>query len=163
MAAEVAPKEVQLDVMTIHGIPLYDADLEMAEGIPSAVETLKMAIAAADGLLIATPEYNGSMPGVFKNAVDWLSRPPADIPRVFRGKPVAITGASPGGFGTVLGQSAWLPVVRALGMEPWFGGRLMVSRANNAFDETGDLTDAGIRDQLRQFVSGFADFTRASA
>jgi NAD(P)H-dependent FMN reductase len=104
-----------------------------------------------------------TMPGVFKNAVDWLSRPPADIPRVFGGKPVAIMGASPGGFGTVLGQNAWLPVVRALGMEPWFGGRLMVSRANGVFDETGAMTDDGIREQLQRFISGFEDFTRTFA
>ncbi len=162
-AAEVAPKGVQLVVKTIHGIPLYDADLEANDGVPTAVETLKEAIAAADGLLIATPEYNNSMPGVFKNTVDWLSRPPADIPRVFGGKPVAIMGASPGGFGTVLGQNAWLPVVRALGMEPWFGGRLMVSRANGVFDEAGAMADHGIREQLQRFISGFEDFTRTFA
>jgi len=81
------------------------------------------AIAAADGLLLVTPEYNNSIPGVFKNAIDWLSRPPADISRVFGGKPVAIIGASPGGFGTILSQEAWLPVLRTLGTKPWFGGR----------------------------------------
>jgi len=78
------------------------------------VTDLKEAIAASDGLLLATPEYNNSIPGVFKNAIDWLSRPPADIKRVFGGKPLAILGASPGGFGTVLSQSAWLPVLRYL-------------------------------------------------
>jgi chromate reductase len=83
--------------------------------------------AAANGLLLVTPEYNNAMPGVFKNAIDWLSRPPQDIPRVFGGRPVALMGATPGGLGTVLAQTAWLPVVRALGMQPWFGTPLSVS------------------------------------
>jgi hypothetical protein len=83
--------------------------VETADEIPERVSALKEAIVAADGLLLATPEYNNSMPGVFKNAVDWLSRPPADIGRVFGGKPVAVLGASPGGFGTILSQNAWLP------------------------------------------------------
>jgi NAD(P)H-dependent FMN reductase len=95
---------------------------------------------------------------VFKNAIDWLSRPPADIPRVFGGKPVALIGASPGAFGTVLSQDAWLSVLRTLGTKPWFAGRLMVSRAQSVFDATGALTDETIRDRLRQFVQGFAAF-----
>ena len=77
---------------------------------------------AADGLLLVTPEYNNSIPGVFKNAIDWLSRPSADIPRVFGGRKVAVIGASPGGFGTLLSQTAWLPVLKTLGTNPWFGG-----------------------------------------
>jgi chromate reductase, NAD(P)H dehydrogenase (quinone) len=67
-------------------------------------------------LLLATPEYNNSMPGVFKNAIDWLSRPPSDIPRIFGSRPVTVIGGSPGGFGTVLAQNAWLPVLRTLGV-----------------------------------------------
>ena len=102
----------------------------------------------------------GSMPGVLKNAIDWLSRPPADIPRVFGNRPVAIIGASPGGFGTVLAQNAWLPVVRTLGMRPWFGGRLMVSRAGNVFDQAGELVDDTVREQLRKFVRGFSQFVQ---
>jgi hypothetical protein len=101
-AAEFVPDGTELTVETIHGIPLYDADVETADGIPERVSALKEAIVTADGLLLATPEYNNSLPGVFKNAIDWLSRPSADIGRVFGGKPVAVLGASPGGFGTVL-------------------------------------------------------------
>ena len=111
-SAELVPVGAELTVETIHGIPLYDADVETAEGIPERVSALKEAIVAADGLLLATPEYNNSMPGAFKNAIDWLSRPPADISRVFGGKPVAILGASPGAFGTLLSQNAWLPVLK---------------------------------------------------
>ena len=94
--------------------------------MPAAVAKLKEQVAAADGLLLVTPEYNNSIPGVFKNAIDWLSRPAADIPRVFGGRKVAVIGASPGGFGTILSQTAWLPVLKTLGTNPWFGGRLLV-------------------------------------
>ena len=107
-AAEFVPDGAELTVETIHGIPLYDADVETADGMPERVSELKESIVAADGLLLATPEYNNSMPGVFKNAIDWLSRPPSDVKRVFSGKPVALIGASPGNFGTTLSQTAWL-------------------------------------------------------
>jgi len=157
-AAALAPEGVTLEIATIKGIPLYDGDVESADGIPPAVAALKDSIATAEGLLLATPEYNNSMPGVLKNAIDWLSRPPADIPRVFGNRPVAIIGASPGGFGTILAQNAWLPVVRTLGMRPWFGGRLMVSRAGNVFDQAGELVDDTVREQLRKFVRGFSQF-----
>ena len=99
---------------------------------------------------------------MFKNAIDWLSRPPADIRRVFGGKPVALIGASPGGFGTILGQNAWLPVLRTLGAEFWSEGRLLVSRAGNVFTEDGRLSDDRIREQLRSFVHGFVGYARSS-
>jgi chromate reductase len=159
-AAEFVPDGADLAVETIHGIPLYDADVESADGIPERVSALKEAIVASDGLLLATPEYNNSIPGVFKNAIDWLSRPPADIGRVFGGKPVAVLGASPGGFGTVLSQNAWLPVLRTLGTAPWHGGRLLVSRAGSVFDEAGRLASDTTNEQLRQFIEGFIAFVR---
>lgn len=159
-AVGLAPEGVALEIASLRGIPLYDADQEAAEGVPDLVSALKDRIASADGLLIATPEYNNSIPGVAKNAIDWLSRPPADIPRVFHERPVAVIGASPGGFGTTLAQTAWLPVLRTLRMRPWFGGRLMVSRAGNAFDATSTLTDESVREQLREFLAGFARFVR---
>jgi len=161
-AAGLAPDGVELDLATPDGIPLYDGDAEEADGIPEAVTALKERIAGADGLLIATPEYNNGMPGVLKNTIDWLSRPPKDIGRVFRDRPVAVLGATPGGFGTVHAQTAWLPVLRALRMHPWFGGRLMLSRAGNAFAEDGSLTDEEQRKQLAAFVEGFAAFIRGS-
>src|SRR5262249_42837172 len=126
-----------------------------AQGIPAPAASLKDAVAAADGLLLATPEYNNSIPGVFKNAIDWMSRPPQDAPRVFRGRKVALIGASPGGFGTILSQNAWLPVLRTLGAELWTEGRLLVSRAGNVFDADGTLTDAAVREQLGKFLAGF--------
>ena len=160
-ASELMPDGADLTIGTINGIPLYNEDVETAEGIPEPVTALKDAIAGADGLLLATPEYNNSIPGVFKNAIDWLSRPPADIGRVFGGKPVALIGASPGGFGTILSQNAWLPVLRTLGAEFWSGGRLLVSRARNVFDQDGALADETVREQLRRFVQDFGAFARA--
>jgi len=160
-AAPLMPNNTHLRIETIRGIPLYDGDLEATEGIPQPVKALKEAVAAADALLLATPEYNNSIPGAFKNAIDWLSRPPADIPRVFRGKPVAVIGATPGGFGTILGQNAWLPVLHALGAELWSEGRLLVARAQGVFDSSGNLTDAAMKDRLREFLQGFVTFVES--
>lgn len=157
-AADMMPPGTRLDVRTLHGIPLYDADEEAARGLPEAVSVLKEAVAGADGLLLATPEYNNGIPGVFKNAVDWLSRPAGDIGRIFGNRPVAVIGASPGNFGTLLAQNGWLPVLRTLGTRPWFGGRLMAGRAGSLFDETGQLRDPETRDRLAAFMEGFVRF-----
>lgn len=152
----------EIEIASIRGIPLYDADEESASGVPEVVEVLKQKIAKADGLLLVTPEYNNSIPGVFKNALDWLTRPPADIARVFHGKAVAVIGASPGGFGTILAQNAWLPVLRTLRTRPWLGGRLMLSSASRLFDDQGELVDLESRKQLETFVRGFIAFSRSA-
>ena len=157
-AVEAVPAGSTIQIESIRDIPLYDGDVEAEQGIPQAVQQLKARIVAADGLLIVTPEYNNSMPGVLKNTIDWLSRPPADIPRVFRGRPVAIMGATPGQGGTLLSQAAWLPVVRTLGMRPWFEGRVNVSGAGKVFDTDGRVADEAIRDRIRTFVEGFTGF-----
>ncbi|TXI04236.1 MAG: NAD(P)H-dependent oxidoreductase [Rhizobium sp.] len=157
-AVEIAPEGVELIARTIHGVPLYDADLEAADGIPDKVKELKDLAVAADGLILFTPEYNNSFPGVFKNAIDWMSRPSSDIAKVFGGKPIAVLGASPGNFGTILSQNAWLTVLRTLGTDPWFGGRLMVSRAGSVFDETGAIVDEKARHNLATFIEGFSAF-----
>jgi chromate reductase, NAD(P)H dehydrogenase (quinone) len=161
-AQRLMPEEATLEIATIRGIPLYDADVE-AQGIPAAVSQLKEAIVAADGVLLATPEYNNSLPGVLKNAIDWLSRPSSDIKRVFGGKPFAMMGASAGGFGTILSQTAWLPVLRTLGTQVWFGARLMVSRSAGVFDESGALKDATVEEQLKKFLAGYVAFLRRFA
>jgi NAD(P)H-dependent FMN reductase len=157
-AVELAPEGTTIEIGSIRDIPLYDGDLEKAQGIPAAVTALKDRIAAADGLLLVSPEYNNGIPGVMKNAIDWLSRPPADIGRVFGGKPVAVMGATPGRGGTALAQAAWLPVLRTLGTNAWFGGRMMVSEANKVFDAEGRLVDEAVRAQLLRFVQGFVAF-----
>jgi chromate reductase, NAD(P)H dehydrogenase (quinone) len=162
-AESLMPADCTLTIGTIRGIPLYDGDEEAANGVPQAARVLKDQIAESDGLLIVTPEYNNSLPGVLKNAIDWLSRPPADAPRIFRNRPVAVIGASPGGFGTILAQEAWLPVLRTLGTRPWFGGRLMVSRAGTVFGASGELEDEKILSQLREFMAGFAEFAKPPA
>lgn len=162
-AVTLMPQGARLEMGSIKGIPLYDGDVEDSDGVPPAASALKDQIAAADGLLLVSPEYNNAMPGVFKNAIDWLSRPPADIARVFGSRPVAVIGASPGGFGTILAQNAWLPVFRTLGTRPWFNGRLMVAHADNVFNDRGELADEKIRGQLQHFLQGFVGFCQRPA
>jgi NAD(P)H-dependent FMN reductase len=157
-AVELAPASLTVEVESIRDIPLYDGDVEEKLGIPPAVARLKDRVAASDGLLLVTPEYNNSIPGPFKNAIDWLSRPASDIPRVFYDRPVALIGATPGGAGTTLAQAAWLPVLRTLRMRPWFGGRLGVSQATKVFDDAGRLVDDRIRGELTKFMTGFSAF-----
>jgi NAD(P)H-dependent FMN reductase len=162
-AAQAAAGEgVQIEAATLHGIPLYDGDLEQRDGTPQAVRELKQRIVASNGLLMVTPEYNNGVPGVFKNAVDWLSRKTPDMPLVFADRPVAVIGASPGGFGTIMSQNHWLPVLRTLGARHWSGGRLTVSRAQSVFGPDGALQDDTIRRQLAEFVHGFASFVAGS-
>ncbi|MCU0674930.1 MAG: NAD(P)H-dependent oxidoreductase [Myxococcota bacterium] len=160
-AIELAPEGVTIEEGTIRGIPLYDGDLEAEQGIPKSVQELKERIVVSDGLMIVTPEYNNSIPGVLKNAIDWLSRPGSDIARVFGDRPIAILGASPGRFGTAMAQAAWLPVLRALGARAWFGPRLMVGSAAQVFDADGKLVDERVRGELTKFVAGFAKSIRS--
>jgi chromate reductase len=157
-AAGLAPAGTQIAIESIAGIPLYDGDVEAQDGLPPRVRELKDRIASADGLLLVTPEYNQSIPGVFKNAIDWLSRPASDLERVFGEKPVAIIGATPGPAGTRLAQTAWLPVLRALGATPWLGKQLYVASAAQVFDATGNLVDAKLRDRLADFLRAFAAY-----
>jgi chromate reductase, NAD(P)H dehydrogenase (quinone) len=158
-ARELADQETDIEIASISDIPLYNFDVE-EQGIPHAVAALKEKVANADGLLIATPENNNSIPGVAKNAIDWMTRPSNDIGRVFYGLPIALIGASTGTFGTVLAQTAWLPVLRTLRTKPWFGPRVAVPHANTVFDENGRLTDEATRRQLQHFVLGFSEFVR---
>jgi NAD(P)H-dependent FMN reductase len=160
-AAGLAPEGTRIDIASIREIPLYDYDVESEQGIPRVVADLKDRIAAADGVLLATPEYNNSIPGVLKNAIDWLSRPVKDIPRIFGGKPVALMGATPGRGGTALAQAAWLPVLRTLGTRPWFGRRMQIAEAAKVFDPSGELVDARVREELTAFMLELAQFLTA--
>ena len=160
VAAEVSPAGCKLAIESIRGIPLYDADLEAASP-PDAVLALQEKIDAADGLLLVSPEYNNSIPGVFKNAVDWVSSFPGGGDKIFRDLPVGLIGASPGGFGTVNAQTAWLPVFRALSVKPYLGGTLYVGGARGKFDDGGALTDEATRGRLAEWMAGFAAFVAA--
>lgn len=153
-AAALAPA---VDIASIADIPLYNGDVEL-EGIPAPVVDLRERIASAGGLLIVTPEYNHSIPGVLKNAIDWCTRPAADIPRVFGGKPVALMGATPGRGGTRFAQAAWLPVLATLGTLPWFDDELHVAGAAKVFDAEGTLVDEKVRELLARFMRGFGAF-----
>jgi NAD(P)H-dependent FMN reductase len=157
-AREVAPAGLAVEIASIREIPLYDGDVEEASGVPEPVTALKNRIAATDGLLIVSPEYNNSVPGVLKNAIDWLSRPPSDARRVFGSRAVALIGATPGPGGTRLSQTAWLPVFRTLGLRPWFDRSMYLSEADDLFDDSGRLTDAKTRERLEAFMKGFAEF-----
>jgi chromate reductase len=157
-AAALAPAGTELDLGRaglVGALPLFDQDIVDRDGPPPEVAQLKDALGAADGLLIATPEYNWGIPGFLKNAIDWASRPAGDIPQVFGDLPVALIGAG-GGGGTRLAQSAWLPVFRYLRMRPWSDRALYIERARERFDGHGRLADEADREQLRAVVAGFA-------
>jgi chromate reductase len=157
-AAALAPAGMEVEIASIAGIPLYDGDLEAEHGAPKVVIELQEKIAASDGLLLVTPEYNASMPAVLKNAVDWLSRPPKGAAAVFGGRPAAIIGATPGMGGTRLAQAAWLPIFRNLGARVYFGKQLYVAGAAQTFDAEGVLIDDTVRTLLTEFMAGFAEF-----
>jgi chromate reductase len=157
-AAALVPAGTTLDlgqVAVAGSLPLFNQDVVDRDGRPAEVARLKDALQAADGLLIATPEYNWGIPGFLKNAIDWASRPSGDIPRVFGDLPVALIGAG-GSGGTRLAHSAWLPVLRYLQTRPWSAHALYVDRARERFDRDGRLSDEATREQLRAVVTGFA-------
>jgi chromate reductase len=157
-AAALAPADTELDLSrlpVIGSLPLFNQDVMERDGLPSGVAELKDALRTADGLLIATPEYNWGIPGFLKNAIDWASRPGNDIPHVFGDLPVALIGAG-GGAGTRFAQNAWLSVFRFLRMRPWFGHTLYVDHASERFDEHNRLSDGATRDQLLAVITGFS-------
>jgi chromate reductase, NAD(P)H dehydrogenase (quinone) len=159
-AATLAPADTEVDLsqLTVIGsLPLFNQDVMEHGGFPSGAAGLKDALRTADGLLIATPEYNWGIPGFLKNAIDWASRPASDIPHVFGDLPVALIGAG-GGAGTRFAQVAWLSVFRFLKMRPWFGQSLYLDRAQERFDEDNRLTDEAVREQLREVITGFAAY-----
>jgi chromate reductase len=155
-AVELAPPDVRIETFDLHGISLYDGDVE-AVGLPEAVRRFRERIAAADALLIVTPEYNYSMAGVLKNAIDWASRPP-DQP--FRGKPVALAGASVGGFGTARAQYHLRQTCVYLDMVPLNKPEVFVSAAHQKVDAQGRLTDEPSRAAIRALLEALAAWTR---
>jgi chromate reductase len=148
-AAELLPPGVELHIYDgLRELPPYDADLDLKPG-PPAVARLREAIASADGVLIATPEYNGSIPGALKNALDWASRPFPDSS--LRGKPVAVIGASTGLFGAVWAQAETRKVLGIIGADV-IDHELPVGYAATAFDHNGHLMESEHREVLADLV-----------
>jgi len=156
-AVEAAPAGTQLKVFDLAAIPMFDADVE-ADGDPPAVTDFKGAIAAADALLVATPEYNHCIPGVLKNAIDWASRPARRS--VLTGKPVAIMGASTGGGGTARAQAHLRDGLAYTNGFVLPLPEVLVGRAADKFDEDGNLTDSAVRQEVRDLVISLAAWTR---
>jgi chromate reductase, NAD(P)H dehydrogenase (quinone) len=156
-AEELLPEGMSLEIFDLAPIPLYNGDVE-AEGTPEPVLRFKERIAAADAILIATPEYCFSFPGVLKNAIDWASRMPGQSPLI--GKPVAIMGASIGPWGTVRAQLHLRQVLVYNNMYAVNKPDVIIPRAQEKFDAQGRLTDEPTRDLVRQLLAALADWTR---
>ncbi len=156
-AIEAAPEGVLVETAEIGDIPLYNADIDTADP-PEPVRRLRQSIAAADGLLIASPEYNYSIPGGLKNAIDWASRPANSS--VLKGKPIGIMGTATGRFGSVRAQLALRQVFVFTESYVMLKPELILPNAGNIFDETGDMVDDDVRALLAQFMAALADWTR---
>jgi chromate reductase, NAD(P)H dehydrogenase (quinone) len=158
-AAELMPPGAELELYDgLRAVPPYDEDDDIAGAQPPAVQELKDAIAQADALLLSTPEYNGSIPGVLKNAVDWASRPKATT--VLARKPVAVIGASTGMFGAVWAQAELRKVLQTAGAEV-VDRELPVMQAHAQFDEYGNLVADDLRDQLAEHVTALVEHADA--
>lgn len=157
LMARVAPAGVAVDPLTLHGIPLYDGDLEERDGIPEAVVALRQRIQSAQGLILVTPEYNAGMPGVLKNGLDWLTRPGEEMKPTFGKRPTALAGATPGAWGTAMAQSGALISLRQLGV-CLFPDYLRVSRAHESM--TADGVSDKLRDQVGKWLANFVEFVR---
>ena len=154
-AQEIAPPQVVIRTADLAPIPLYNADVQ-AEGDPQPVAALKTQVAAADALLIATPEYNHLLSGVLKNAIDWVSRPQADSP--FRRKPVAIMGASGGPTGTARAQLALRQVLASVECYVLPSPQVLVANAGDRFDAEGHLTDERTREHIRTLLRALVEW-----
>jgi chromate reductase, NAD(P)H dehydrogenase (quinone) len=155
-AMELMPDEVNLEIFDLDGIPLYNTDMEA--DMPRRVKEFKQKIRAADGLLITTPEYNRSMSGVLKNAIDWASRPYGDNP--FEDKPVAIMSASTGMLGAARAQFALRQVCVFLNMHALNQPEVAVTFAAQKFDKDGKLTDEPTRKITRQLLEALVIWTK---
>lgn len=150
----LAPDDVRFDYVDLN-LPLYNTDLE--ENFPEAAQTVKDKVGAADGILIITPEYNRSVPGVLKNAMDWASRPYGD--NAFDGKPLAITGASGGPIGTAVAQSDLRHIAGYLNMRLLGQPELYFNFAGQKFNDDGTVVDE-YEDQLKTFIRNLVDYIR---
>ena len=158
-AVSLAPPGMTFTEADLRSLPLYDDDVRLEQDYPEPARALRAAIAAADGLLFVSPEYNHAVPGVLQNAIDWASRPP-DQP--FKGKPAAVMGASTGRMGTVRMQHGLRTTLDSLEAHTLLKPEVMIGNAREAFDETG-LADATAREVVAQLMAAFAVWVRRFA
>lgn len=152
--ARTAGAEVEVLDLSDYPTPLYDGDLESEHGLPEKAAELKKKFDGADAIVIASPEYNGSLTAVLKNTIDWLSRPGAVEGSVFQGKTALLVSASPGGLGGLRGLRHLREILTNLGVLVVPGQRA-VSAAHNAFEENGKLKDEKLQEQLDGLVKDF--------
>ncbi len=151
---DIAPSTIAIELVTLHGIPLYDGDVEAADGKPAAVKELDARIRAGDGVVIATPEYNFSVPGVLKNATDWLSRGGSP----FKWKRVGVIGAADGPLGTGRSQYHLRQNLQALEAIVMPKPEFFAGNASQKFDAQGNLTDDDSRKRLRAWIEAFGQW-----
>jgi len=150
---------IQIDIADISDLPPYNEDV-YAQGFPAPVERLRSQIRAADALLFVTPEYNYSMPGVLKNAIDWASRPPE---QPFAGKPAAIMGASPGALGSARAQYHLRQTLVFLDVHPLNKPEVMIGSAHERFDAQGQLIHESTREYIGKLLAALAAWTQRLA
>ncbi len=155
--SDLAPADVAVDILDISEIPLYNQDLDNDRERPASVEQLKSAIDAADGVLIATPEYNFGISGVLKNVIDWASRPAMRSP--LRGKPVGIMGASPGALGTARAQEQLKTIILSTMANLFPHPGVVIGKSNEKFVD-GELLDEVTAKFLTEYIAQFADYVR---
>jgi chromate reductase, NAD(P)H dehydrogenase (quinone) len=155
-ATELAPEGATIDVFELDGIPPFNQDED--KDPPAKVIEMKRRIRESDAILFVTPEYNYSIPGVLKNAIDWASRPPGDS--AWWGKPAAIMGASVGAFGTARAQYHLRQVMVFLNMFPINDPEVMIRAAHERFDAEGNLTDAATKERVQRLLQSLVDWTQ---
>jgi chromate reductase len=155
-ATQLVPEGATIDIFDLDGIPLFSEDDE--QNPPAKVIELKQRIRELDAVLFVTPEYNYSISGVLKNAIDWASRPYGDS--AWRGKPAAIMGASVGIFGTARAQYHLRQIMVFLNMFPVNQPEVMIGAAHERFNSEGNLTDEATREYIRQLLRSLVDWTR---
>jgi chromate reductase, NAD(P)H dehydrogenase (quinone) len=155
VAQGLAPEDMTIEIASIGDLPLFNDDVRV-QGYPPVVQEFRDKLATADALLFATPEYNYSVSGVLKNAIDWGSRPPK---QPFDGKPVAIMGASGGALGSARAQYHLRQMCVFLDMHPINRPEVMIPQAQTRFDSEGNLTDETARGLIRQLLESLRDWT----
>lgn len=155
---ELLPPGVTMDILSIADIPLYNADLDIpsVKKRPDTVTVFREALAEADGVVIVSPEYNYSIPGGLKNAIDWASRG-EDSPLLK--KPVALLGATPGMWGTVRMQQAFHPLFQFLNMQPVYQPEVLIAQAKEKFDAGGKLKDEKAKEIIRKKLTALKQLT----